>query len=172
MDEIIKEIYASSVKAQERAIDIIKNRMDFMNWLFGIASTLLFSAVVAAKNLPNKTSHFIYSENIIVILVGVFAFAAIACTFYGKLQGYNSIENRIRILTLLDVQKFVFLAKNPPESNPIIFSNFGYLPEKEKLKYNSLETYGERFNNEVLWIILIRIFVILSLGAMLFCCLG
>ena len=167
MDEVIKEIYASSVKAQEREIDIIKNSMDFMNWLFGIASTLLFSAVVATKNLPPQKCCFICLENLIIVSVGVFAFVAIACTFYGKYQGYNSIRARIRILTLLDIKKFVFLKPNPPQSNPVIFSKFEYLPEAEKNMYISLEAYGERKNNESRWLFIIGTFVGLSLSSML-----
>jgi len=167
MDEVIKEIYASSVKAQEREIDIIKNRMDFMNWLFGIASTLLFSAVVAAKNLPSQNCCFICLENLIVISVGLFAFVAIACTFYGKYQGYNSISTRIQILTLLDIQKFVFLKPNPPEGNPVLFSKFEYLPETQKNLYVFLEARGERKNSESRWLLIIGFFVGLSLSSML-----
>ena len=51
MDQTIKEIYEFSVKAQEREIDLIKNRLEFINWLFGVASALLFSSVLAARTI-------------------------------------------------------------------------------------------------------------------------
>lgn len=163
MDDIIKEIYMSSVKTQEREIDIIKNRLDFINWLFGVASTLLFAAVVAARSSSTNNS----VEDFIIASIGFFAFLTIMFTFFGKLQGYNSIQNRIQILTLLDVQKLIFLAPNPPESNPIIFSNFGYLPEKMMSTYLKLDAYTVRKTDEITWIVLMSISVIISLGAML-----
>lgn len=51
MDETIKELYGFSVKAQEREIDMVKNRLEFINWLFGVASALLFFSVLAAQSV-------------------------------------------------------------------------------------------------------------------------
>lgn len=171
MDETIKEVYDFSVKAQEREIDLIKNRLEFINWLFGVASALLFSAVVAARTITSDNCPAIAPENLISLSIGCSAFIAILCTFIGKWQGYNSVGSSLSILTLLDIQKLAFLKEQPPsgtsDDKAVKFTMFSYLPEPQKQKYDSYVAYGERKYSEVLWLIVTSGFVFLSLVSML-----
>jgi len=171
MDQTIKEIYEFSVKAQEREIDLIKNRLEFINWLFGVASALLFSSVLAARTITPSPCPEIAPENYIALSVGLFSFLAIISTFIGKWQGYNSVGARITILTLLDIQKSAFLKDQPPsgsnDEKAVKFSMFEYLPGAQKEKYENRTKYGERKYSEVLWLILTSVCVFISLASLL-----
>lgn len=170
MDEAIKEMYGSSVRAQEREIEFIRNRLEFINWLFGIASALLLSSVVAAQSIVPCSNPWIAPELKISLAIGMFSFLAIICSFIGKWQGYNSIGNRITILTLLDIQKSVFLKDEPPAGNTnekiVRFINYEYLPNEQKEKYDECLRYEARRYSEVCWLILISILVFASLSSM------
>ena len=171
MDETIKEIYDSGVKSQEREIDLIKNRLEFINWLFGVASALLFASVLVARAITPDLSPVIAPENCIVLATGIFSFLAIVCTFLGKWQGYNSVVNRITILTLLDIQKSVFLKKAPPngstDEKAVKFAMFEYLPNEHKEEYDHCSNYGERKYSEIFWLISLIVCVFISLALML-----
>jgi hypothetical protein len=171
MDEIIKEVYDFSVKAQEREIDLIKNRLEFINWLFGVASALLFASVLAARTITPDPCPEIAPENYIALSAGIFSFLAIICTFLGKWKGYNSVGNRITILTLLDIQKSAFLKETPPtgssDDKAVKFTMFEYLPKEQKDKYDYCSKFGERKHSEIFWLISLSVCVFISLASML-----
>lgn len=170
MDETIKELYSFSVKAQEREIDMIKNRLEFINWLFGVASALLFFSVLAAQSVKPNSSPFLMQECSILLIIGTLSFFGIIFTFIGKWQGYNSISKRIAILTLLDIQKTVFLKStpdDPSDKKAVKFIMFEYLPEPQKQNYENCVLYCERKYSEVLWLLLLSTVVFFSLGSLL-----
>ena len=170
MNETIKELFGFSVKAQEREIDLIKNRLEFINWLFGVASALLFFSVLAASSVKENPCPLLIQESSLLLLVGIFSFIGIIFTFIGKWQGYNSIGNRMTILTLLDIQKSVFLKgtpDDPSDKKTIKFIMFEYLPEPHKQNYENCVLYSERKYSEILWLILLSTVVFLSLGCLL-----
>jgi len=170
MDETIKELYGFSVKAQEREIDMIKNRLEFINWLFGVASALLFFSVLAAQSVKKNPCPFLIQESSILLLIGIFSFIGIIFTFIGKWQGYNSVGKRITILTLLDIQKTVFLKgapDDPSDKKAVKFIMFEYLPEPQKQNYENCVLYCERKYSEILWLMLLSTVLFLSLGCLL-----
>jgi TctA family transporter len=114
MDETIKELYRHREKAFERQIRLVEIRLQFVSWLFGIASAALFSSLAIIRTSETSDLCFILTPESAALMAAIIALVSLFFTYKAKTEGNKSIEGVLEQLTYLDVQAAVTLDENLP----------------------------------------------------------
>jgi hypothetical protein len=156
MDETIRELYRHREKAFERQITLVEMHLQFVNWLFGIASATLFSALAIIRTSEISELCIILRPETPALMAALVTFIALFFTYKAKTEGNRSIEGVLEQLTYLDVQAASSLDENRPEpksqyDSVMDFMNDKYLEPNAKYRMDELNKLPERIHTELYW---------------------
>lgn len=155
MDEIIKELYRHREKAFERQIKQVEIRLQFITWLFGIASATLFSSLAIIRTSEASDLCFILRPESSALVSAIIIFVALIITYKAKTEGNKSIEGVLEQLTYLDVQAATTLDENLPKTSQydrvMNFMNDKYLEPDTQIRMAVLNQLPERTHTELYW---------------------
>jgi len=155
MDETLKELYQHREKSFERQIRLVEIRLQFINWLFGIASASLFSSLAIVRTSEASEICLLLKPEFAALISALFAFIALFSTYKGKAEGNRSIEGVLEQLTLLDVQAAASLDENQPQMSQydrvMKFVNDEYLEPETQPRMEELNELPNRPHTELFW---------------------
>lgn len=136
MSDIIDRTHLLKVSAAEHGISQFRSKLEYINWLFGVSSAVLFGCVASTYQI-DPGSHHSY-EYFSVMSAGLFAFLGILVTFKAKAFGYDAIENQRLLISFIDMQGIMMSDMDlEDDHNSEVFlkmTGFGYLTEAMKLE--------------------------------------